>query len=1280
MKKNFLTMFVATLTYCNFASAQEVLLQFGQTSQQQWIGVGIQLPIDSGVIPDGWYKTDFPEEEWDTIQGPLSSNNKWPDYQSPWGDNNTTYLVRRHFNVESFKNINVLEFYCVHDDGCEAYLNDSLIYSSTAVVSNYTRINVYDIRNLLKIGDNVLAVKVSDSGGGEAYMDFGLIGSSLANSFFDYSDGWNGSYDRCTYDDNTQAYKYGKDWTCEQSFTNMEEGLYKLSANACGLNYYRNNSDAIAHKDNSLDQKLFIGNDEISIPSAFSEIAETDIYEGSYRWEYEGGYVPSSVDRVPAALKRGLYQAEVWSYYEQNNSEPLTVGVRCYSDSDIDRWAAWDNMRLLYYTEDEVNVLLDSIVGELTDFSLKPMSKSYKDMIQEYLQQRSSMDYATKSRVYAFAKNNVFGENIVAYERLYQACQMLADSIGNMNNFVSPAAIEEANKLKEEALSSYERGAYTNEDVETAIGKMNKLMERFSYTYLDIAVDVPGSMGDSILKYVENFVDIKSLKLSGTLNADDIGTIQNRLTSLREIDMEDVNMEELSDRFFYQRSALEIIRLPKSLVTIGEYAFYRCYALRNIDFPSTLTTIKRYAFSECDNLQEIILPEKLSSLGDNAFYSCDNNKKLKLPSSLSSISSSSFAYNSNLTDIEFAEGLTRIEGSAFAYCYSIKTIEFPTTLSYIGSNSFGYNKALSEVHFNEGLYQIADNAFYECDALTEITLPSSLVLANSSPFDYCDNLVKVTCLSIEPSYMTDQIPYGCDMAGRELYVPALSINTYKQTAGWDKFQTISPIDYLPENFTVLNDLKLTLPETMPSDYKPNVSLIHDTKGASYYNYGSLTVNGAGTLSMNDFSSIWDFNYQYQNSDRAQNFCSLVNNSHLRADSVFVTLYSRNDRWTFVMFPFDVKVADIKTIENGTTNWVIRKYDGAKRAAGEVNDTWIRMTDSDILNAGEGYIIQSSRYVGNSWQEYSGFRIKAVNNANKNNIFTSNDISVSLNEFQSEFAHNRGWNLIGNPYPCYYDTRFMDFTAPITVWNMRDNTYTAYSPVDDSYVLCPGEAFFVQCPVDNKVISFNKYGRQTNRTARTLEEVRTRAKAGQLTDVKRIVVNLTLSDDNSTDRTRIVFNDNSSIDYEMDKDANKFVSLAASVPQLYSYYNNVNYSINERPLLDGVVALYARTPSRAVYTIALQEEIDGYDIVLEDKELNKRVVLDSKTTYMFNASSVDNANRFVVYLQSETTSIGSVNKTEEIENSEGIYTISGVRVSEPLSKGIYIQNGKKIIIK
>ena len=495
----------------------------------------------------------------------------------------------------------------------------------------------------------------------------------------------------------------------------------------------------------------------------------------------------------------------------------------------------------------------------------------------------------------------------------------------------------------------------------------------------------------------------------------------------------------------------------------------------------------------------------------------------------------------------------------------------------------------------------------------------------------------------------------------------------------DKFQTIKPIEYLPENFTVLTNLKLTLPETIPSDYKPNVSLIHDKKGSSYYDFGSLTVNGVGTLSMNHFSLIWDPNWDYIYNDRAQNFCSLVNNSHLRADSVSVLLYTKNDKWTFVTFPFDVKVSEIKATEEGTTNWVIRKYDGAKRAAGEVNETWVRMTDVDMLNAGEGYIIQSSRYVGTSWQDYSGFKINAINNVNKNNIFTSNDVNVTLNEYQSEFAHNRGWNLIGNPYPSYYDTRYMDFTAPITVWNIKNNTYTAYSPVDDSYILCPGEAFFVQCPVDKKVINFDKNGRQTNRTARTLD-AQAMTKANNLNEVKRIVVNLTLSDDKNTDYTRVVFNDQSSMDYEMNKDANKFISPDASVPQLYSYHKNVNYAINERPLAEGVVTLYAKTPSKTIYTIALQDEIGGYKIVLEDKELNKRVVLNSETKYMFNANSANNANRFKIYLQSETTSIDNVIQTEGIENTEGTYTISGVKVTEPLNKGIYIQNGKKIIIK
>ena len=105
---------------------------------------------------------------------------------------------------------------------------------------------------------------------------------------------------------------------------------------------------------------------------------------------------------------------------------------------------------------------------------------------------------------------------------------------------------------------------------------------------------------------------------------------------------------------------------------------------------------------------------------------------------------------------------------------------------------------------------------------------------------------------------------------------------------------------------------------------------------------------------------------------------------MRSDIVYISMSTRNDQWTFFTVPFDVKVSDIRTYYEGATNWIIRKYDGKKRALGETTETWVKMNGDDILEAGEGYIIQGSRYVGKEWQYYSGFYMEAINNANKNN--------------------------------------------------------------------------------------------------------------------------------------------------------------------------------------------------------------------------------------------------------------------------------------------------------
>ena len=1290
MKNIFYLMLAATQIWCGKANAQEALLPFGQFAKEPWTATYFYATIASGEQPDGnWFAEDFDDSSWGTIKGPLSIPQQWNDYPSlpffatEWSANNSSYWIRRHFTIQNVEEFKHYMFVVIHDDGCVAYLNGKQIWnkSSRFKYPEYGTLYSYNsnvLTDAIKEGDNVLAVYVTDSGGGMALMDFGLYGlyvQPLTNPQFDNNlNGWT-----CTgsgIERGGQSFNYVARCLSTGSFDVHQtisgcKGLYRLRAQVFETT---NSSDypasyAVYQTDKGTHSDIYIGDTRHAVKNIFDEQVKDNIYSsvssGSYNTP-EGTFVPSLQTAVSIAYQDGMYENEMYAYVD---TMVFNIGVDKREATEEKTWTVFDNFRLDFISEKN----LTALIASMNTLASQPMEKDYLTALTALnAKLKTAQGYEAKARMLAaqgddYVNARISSEQYALVSEAVDALQCRLDT-GTM---MSVAAIAEATALIAQTRTKIAEGTLPTSEAKDVTDQLKELNKRLNYTYIDITVSVLGSLGDSILAHVENFVDVQSIKLSGTLADADISIIQNRLTQLREIDMTGVKMTTLPNKFFYQRKTIELFKLPTNLTSIGEYAFYQCYAMKHIDFPVTLTTINRYAFSECDNLQEVILPEGLTTMGERAFYSCDNNKYVKLPSTLKVIESYTFYYNISLSAVDFAEGLTHINGDAFYECSALKSLQFPSTLYFIGGEAFRNCNAVTSIDFNEGLYQIADNAFLDCDALTEVTLPSSLVLANASPFDYCDNLRKVTCLSIEPPYMTDQIPYGLSMDGRELFVPALSINTYKQTAGWDKFQSIKPIDYLPENINVLTDLRLTLPEGIPADYKPNVKLIHDQKGTSYWQYGSLTVNGVGTLSMANFTMIWDPNYQYDQYNRTQNYCSLVNNSHLRADDVSIDVATHNDRWMFLTMPFDVKISQIEDlVENA--NWVIRRYDGQKRANGEMTDTWIKAGNDDLLKAGEGFIFQSSRYIGSSSQSWSSFRMKAINNTNKNNIFRTTDVTVALNTYESEFAHNRSWNLIGNPYPCYYDTRFMDFEAPITVWNMRNNTYQAYSPSDDSYILCPGEAFFVQRPVDNGNIVFSKEGRQTNRNVRTIEASRRVSY-----DSPRTIINLSLSDGNNTDRTRIVLNDNATLQYEMNKDASKFKSADVTVPQLFTTTEGVDYAINERPLADEQVCLSVYIGTEGLYTIALTNEVNGYNVVLEDKAANKFVDLTADGEYTFSAEAGTYTSRFVLHFDNETTGIEDVRSNAN--DDAAVYSVEGVKMTNPSKRGVYIQNGKKIML-
>ena len=430
--------------------------------------------------------------------------------------------------------------------------------------------------------------------------------------------------------------------------------------------------------------------------------------------------------------------------------------------------------------------------------------------------------------------------------------------------------------------------------------------------------------------------------------------------------------------------------------------------------------------------------EGLTRIGYDAFY-CNNDsgyyddngnyvqtgggslKEISLPGTLvdymgNAIGSYAFNGQTQLTKITLAEGITTLPESVFRNCTSLTDLTLPSTLTYIGSYAFGYCSALKTLDLPEGLTSIQSYAFRNATALEEVILPSTLQ-SIYRPFYNCPKLTKMTVKAIAAPDPQNNSIMGNSSASANvtLTVPNLSINVYKQAQYWNEFNIVGA-DIMPENITINTDYRLNWPEGLALDYRPNIYVASSA---------SLWVNGNSVLSAGNFTLAYSYNNVYNNSNwnedlqrymynRDNCFAALLNNAaYARANQVNIEAYTRANRWSFMSMPFDVKASDIALMFDETP-YVIRKYDGAKRAEGKTGETWVNIAADETIPAGQGFILQSASTDGN--RDYNGFTFTAVNNEKKNDIFANDDVDVALAEYGAEFEHNRSWNLIGNPYP------------------------------------------------------------------------------------------------------------------------------------------------------------------------------------------------------------------------------------------------------------------------
>lgn len=784
---------------------------------------------------------------------------------------------------------------------------------------------------------------------------------------------------------------------------------------------------------------------------------------------------------------------------------------------------------------------------------------------------------------------------------------------------------------------------------------------------IDLAA--PGQLGEEAVAQFGTLPKVDVLRLKGTLNAEDWKTMKN-LTGLRYLDMTETTVTEIPAEAFTNNS-IQTIKWPANLKVIGGKAFYDKILKGHLVLPETLDSIGPSAFYR-NNIDSVSMPHKQIALANGIFSQNTNLKTVKFNSCSSYMPSSMFYNCTSLQSVSGTESVKAVYGyaffqcreltsagamipttlgdyafndcgkleaidlsevtslgeRAFVSCKSLKTVDLPK-VSSMKEVCFNSCSALTSVSIGDGLSKIPSSAFAGCSALKTITLGASVSYFDSNAF---------SGVSPEKLYINAPTPpgvYNNDTFGSTsgtLYVPEYSMVSYKLHDYWSKFTSVDVNPNPVTSLALSGKLSLTSNARIPDS--PNVMM---NTGSSFI------VNGNKEQTLGSFVAYYNNSASSSIISRCNNMSSTASEARYRMNSGY---------WYFICPPFDVRMSDITTISGNQV--AVRYYDSEARATGSTSN-WKDVAPDATLKAGQGYIfrVSSADYV-----------CMPATEETHNQIFRSQAVTTPLSEYSSDDANARNWNLVGNPYACFYDIYRMDYTAPLTVWNSDNSTYNAYSIADDDFALRPMQAFFVQKPDGVEAITFQPEGRQITSTIDHSAGVK--AMAGKA--ASRRFIELELSNGITDDHTRLVVNPQAQETFDANNDASKMMSTDITA-QIFSVLGDEAYAIKEAPFAAGQAEIGMWFPADGQYVV----NITRADVKVELMD-NGAVV---PMPYTFTADEGFCEGRFVLRITTDPTAIEGVDGNDA---SAPLYDLQGRKVGSTTHKGIYVQKGKKMVVK
>ena len=209
------------------------------------------------------------------------------------------------------------------------------------------------------------------------------------------------------------------------------------------------------------------------------------------------------------------------------------------------------------------------------------------------------------------------------------------------------------------------------------------------------------------------------------------------------------NTIKIADFAFADVAELTKIKIAKTVTTIGLSAFKGAKKLKEVDFqkPSQLEEIGTYTF-QLTPLEKITIPSSVKKLGEASLADTEKLTEVHFEagSQLEELSGNLFQNAKKLMKVVFdgTNNVKKINNDVFANCTSLETFMVPKSVTDIAGGAFRGTKELKTVEFENGskLTRIGKGAFADC-GITHITLPESITLIQELAFDHCANLKEI---------------------------------------------------------------------------------------------------------------------------------------------------------------------------------------------------------------------------------------------------------------------------------------------------------------------------------------------------------------------------------------------------------------------------------------------------------------------------------------------------------------------------------------------------------